>query len=86
MNYFQRETVEFQPVTVTVDGVKTTTGVTFSVTPDGLRPSIFSAPVTLNDEIGVMVQNFAVGAWRVWAKVTGVAETPVIDCGYFMVV
>ena len=82
---FPRETVEFQPVTVTVDGVAVTTGVKFAVVTDGARPTTWTDAVTLSGRIGVMVQGLATGNWRVFAQVTSSPEVPVIDCGAFVV-
>lgn len=82
---YPRETVEFQPVTVAVDGVVVTSGVAFAVVPYGDRPATFVAPTALNGKIGVMVSGMTPGTYRVWAQVTSVPETPVIDCGVFTV-
>ena len=84
-DFFPRETVEFLPVTVTVDGAAVTTGVTFAVVTLGTRPTTFVAPTTLGGKIGVMVGGYAAGYWQVFAKVVSSPETPVIDCGYFSV-
>ena len=81
MSGYPRETVEFQPVTVTIDGTPVTTGVTFAVVPAGTRPITFVTPTTLAGKIGVMITGMTVGNWNVWAKVTSSPETPVIDCG-----
>jgi len=85
LNIFPRETVEFQPVPITVGGVAVTTGVTYSVVAEGTRPTVFVAPTTLGDEIGVMVAGFAPGYWRVFAKIASSPETPVVDAGYFQI-
>lgn len=85
MSFYPRETVEFIPVTVTVDGVEVTTGVTFSVVIDGTRPTVWTAPTTLNGKIGVLVSGLAVGAYHVFAKITSSPETPVVECGRFTV-
>ncbi len=85
VNKFPRETVEFQPVVIRVDGVIVTTGVQFDVTPYGDRPSTWANPTQIDDEIGVMVTGYTAGQYTVWAKVTSAPETPVIDCGYFIV-
>jgi hypothetical protein len=84
-NYYPRETVEFQAVTITVDGEPVTEGVEFCVTPDGERPDTWKAPTTLDAKIGVMVQGLAVGNYRVWAKILSNPEIPVVECGYFRV-
>ena len=91
MSSYPRETVEFQPITVAVDGAPVTTGVAFSVVaedalfPDGTRPGAFTAATTLSGRIGVMVAGLAPGTYRVFAQVTSSPETPVIDCGVFTV-
>lgn len=85
MNVYPRETVEFLPVTVTVDGAPLTTGVEFTVTTDIARPANWAAPTVLEGAIGVMITGLAVGTYRVWAKVTDSPEIPVIECGAFRV-
>lgn len=85
MTTIPRESVEFVPVTVTVDGATVTTGVELAVVQDGERPTVWAAPVTLSGQIGVMTGTYAVGTWRVWARVTSNPEVPVVDCGYFRV-
>jgi hypothetical protein len=85
MNTYPRETVEFQPVAVTVNGTPVTTGVQFAIAAAGARPITWAAPVTLNAQIGVMVENLQPGVWHVWAQITSTPEIPVIDCGAFEV-
>lgn len=87
MNIYPRETREFMAVEVARDGVVQTdpTKIGFSVVPDGDRPDVFSAPVVLDEQTGIMVDGFKPGMWRVWAKVTDISEVPVIDCGLFRV-
>lgn len=87
-NQYPRETVEFQPVTVTVDGVAVTTGVQFAIVnrEAGTRPTTWTAAVALSGEIGVMITGLTPGFWEVYAQITSTPETPVIDCGYIQVV
>jgi len=82
---YPRESVEFQPVTVTVDGAPVTTGVQFCITSHGLRPVTWVAPTTLDGKIGVMVTGFTPGLYDVWAQITSSPEFPVIDCGIISV-
>jgi len=85
-NYYPRETTEFVPVTVTVDGVSVTSGVQFSITNGQTRPTVWMESVTLDDQIGFMLTApLTVGAYRVWAKVTDSPEIPVIECGSYRV-
>lgn len=78
---YPRESVEFQGITVTVNGAVVTTGVMFCIIPDGARPVTWIAPVTLGGAIGVMVTGLVHGTYRIWAQVTSSPEVPVIDCG-----
>ncbi len=93
-NTYQRETDEFQPITVTVktrnpDGTETTniatTGVTFAVVPAGQRPAIFLEPMTLEGKIGVNVVGLGKGSYSVFARIQSTPEIPVIHCGTFRV-
>jgi hypothetical protein len=86
MNRYPRESVEFQPITVTLNGVAVTTGVTVQVVVQGNRPvGAWVTPTTLSGVIGVMVSGQAPGSYTVWAKVTSAPETPVINCGTYVV-
>lgn len=85
MNIYPRESVEFQPVLVTLDGEPITTNVEFSITNMTNRPSTWSAATLLQDQIGVMISGLAVGTYKVWARITDSPEIPVIDCGSFAV-
>jgi len=78
---YPRESVEFQPVTVTVDGTPVTTGVQFCITAHGGRPVTWVAPTTLDGKIGVMVTGLTPGLYDIWAQITSSPEIPVIDCG-----
>ena len=80
-NSIPRESVEFQPITITVDGTPVTTGVTVALVANGTRPSEWVTPTTLNGKIGVMIEGLAPGLYNIWARVTSSPETPVIDCG-----
>jgi hypothetical protein len=81
-NAYPRESVEFQPITITVDGAVVITGVTFAIVNDGGRPSTWTAPTTLGGNIGVMLTGLTPGLYRIYAKVSSSPETPVIDCGF----
>ncbi len=82
---YQRETDEFQPVTVEVDGQPVTTGITFAVVPSGQRPVTFTAPMTLDGKIGVNVVGLTRGTYQVFARIVSAPETPVILCGSFYI-
>lgn len=80
-----RETVEYIPVVVTLNGVVTTTGVSFAIVADGSRPSVWTAATVLSSATYALVSGLTPGVWRVWAKVSAAPETPVIECGYITV-
>ena len=85
---FQRETLEFLPVTVTVNGTAVTANVEFAICDLSERPSTFGSAVTLSGDIGVMVDGTALGpgTFRVFAQINSSPEVPVIDCGSFRVI
>jgi hypothetical protein len=84
-NTYPRETVEWQPITVTktISGVTTeiTTGVTVAITAKGTRPTTWAAPTTLDGKIGVMLTGLTPGLWTIWSRTADSPETPVNDCG-----
>lgn len=82
---YQRESVEFLPVTVTVDGTPVTTGIEFCVTDRNARPVTWVAPYVLGDESGILISDYEVGTYIVWARVTDSPEVVVLVCGQFSV-
>ena len=82
---YPRESVEFAPITITVDGTPVTTGVTVALVANGTRPTTWVTPTTLAGKIGVMLTGLTPGLYNVWAKVTSSPETPVIDCGFISI-
>jgi hypothetical protein len=86
-NIYPRESVEFQPILITVDGVTVTTNIETQITLVSGRPSssAWIPAVTLDGQIGLMIQGLSVGTYEVWARVTDAPEIPVIDCGPFAV-
>jgi len=84
-NIYPRESVEFQPILVTLDGEPVTTDVEFAITNMTNRPSDWAPATVLQDQIGVMIENLSVGTYKVWARITDSPEIPVIDCGSFAV-
>lgn len=82
---FQRETTEFLPITINKDGTPTTTGIQFTITPYGTRPTTWATPTTLGTDIGVMVTALPPGNYIVWARITTTGETPVLQATTFEV-
>lgn len=84
-NVFPRETVEFQGVPITIDGVITTTNIEYCVVTPGTRPVTWVSATTLAGATGFMVSGKSVGTYQVWGRVTSSPEIAVIDCGTFSV-
>ena len=80
-----RETIEFLPITVTVNGANITTGVMFSTVIAPVRPTVWTAAVTVNGTIGIVVSGAAPGLYTVYAKIAGTGETPVMLCGQYLI-
>jgi hypothetical protein len=85
VNAYPRESVEFQPVTVTRDGIAVTTGLSFAIVADGTRPATFTPATILAGKAGVMVSGLSRGTYRIFAQLDASPEVPVIDCGYFYI-
>ena len=86
---FQRETLEFQPINVWVNGSAVTTNVTAAIVELGVRPTTFGTVTTIGTAIGVMVNGTAlggVGTYEVYVKVTDSPEVPVLNAGTFRIV
>lgn len=82
MANYPRETVEFVPVVVTVDGAPVTSGVQICLNDSpATRPTIWVAATVLDGKTGFMVQGRSEGNLYVWAKYTDSPEVPVIYCG-----
>lgn len=84
-NSYPRETVEFQPIVITKDGVPVTTGVVTAIVAHGTRPTTWTAATVLGLEIGVMISGLTPGTYDVYAKITDSPEIPVMDCGSFAI-
>lgn len=85
MNHYPRETKEFQPVAITVDGAAVTAGVELAVVLGDARPTAWTAATSLSGKIGYLIDSMAVGTYTVWARITSSPEVPVINCGSFRI-
>jgi len=77
MRTFPRETSEFLPLTVTLDG-DPVTDYEVALAPYGDRPEAWEMAMDLDDAKGVMIDALAPGYWSVWARVTDNPEVPVM--------
>ena len=79
---YPRESVEWQPINITVDGTPVLTGVQVAVVPAGVRPAAWTTPTTLAGKLGVMLTGLTLGLYDIWVQVNGYApETPVVFAG-----
>lgn len=78
-----RETLEFLPITVTVDGQEVTAGVKVCVVTGRNRPTEWVDPVELDGKIGVLTEGHAPGTYKVYAQITDAPEIPVVLCGSY---
>jgi hypothetical protein len=82
---FPRETIEFLPITVTIDGVAVLTGVSFAKTTGAARPTTWVAAYSLDGKIGILLSGETAGTYHVYAKIVDAPETPVIECGSYII-
>ena len=82
---FQRETDDWLPAPVTIDGVNVISGVSYCITLRGVRPVTFTASVLRTDRIGVKVTGLSVGTYDVYARVSAPPDLPVIKIGMFYI-
>jgi hypothetical protein len=86
VNTYERESVEFQPVTVTVDGTPVTTGVEIAVTTGNQRPTTWAAATVLDDQVGYLIDGLdPERVYTLWARVTDSPEVPVVRAGEFQI-
>jgi hypothetical protein len=81
VNIYDRDSIEFCPVLVDVDGVTPAPGdVEFAIVAYPGRPETadWVAPVVIDDQMGVMVEDLEVGQYEVWVRVSANPETPVL--------
>jgi len=86
-NVYPRESVEFQPVLITLDNTIVTDNVELAVLLPNDRPqdSDWFAATILAGATGFLTGTYAKGTWNVWAQITDSPEIPVINCGAFQV-
>jgi hypothetical protein len=82
---YPRETIEFQPIDITVDG-QPAVAAQYQLTTGSNRPSGAWTNVTsLGGKVGFLISGLAVGRYLCWAKLSSAPETPVILVGAFIV-
>jgi hypothetical protein len=82
---YPRETIEFQPIDITVDG-QPAVAAQYQLTTGDARPSgAWTNVTTLGGKVGFLISGLAVGRYLCWAKLSSAPETPVILVGAFIV-
>lgn len=83
---------EYLPVPVyqkdTTTGTKTlvTSGLEFSVVPNGQNEGTFTPAVTRGNTAGFQVSGLTAGVWRIWARISASGDAVILDCGTIIVV
>lgn len=90
-NTFIQGTLEFQPVSIKLDGVPVFNNVQFSVVliDDTVETEAgtFSAATSLDGKIGVMLTpDMVIGYYKIYAQITDTPEIPIKDCGTVRIV
>lgn len=80
-----RESVEWRPFTVTVNGAVVTTGVETAVTLAAARPTTWTPATVRDGRTLIHVGGFTAGIYRAWARITRSDETAVVDLGYLTI-
>lgn len=86
---YPKETKEFQPFQVELNGVVVTEGVKVAVIRPATRPVAldWDDPVVLTTGgLAVLINALDVGSWNVWAQVTAGDEVVVMLCGDFKII
>lgn len=80
MTTFLKESVEFQHIVVTRDGIPAT-DFEVSIVPFGQRPSEWATAIELDGKYGIMIQNLDPGQYSIYTKIRDDPETPVLLAG-----
>lgn len=84
MNVFLKESIEFQPVAVELDG-SPYTSFEVCIVLDSARPDGWSPAVVIDGQPGIMIQDLAIGLYHIYVKINSVPEVPVIKAGTVIV-
>jgi hypothetical protein len=85
VNTYERETQEFQPVVVTLDGVPLLSNFEVALVPRGWRPTLWASPATIDDKPGIMIQGLNPGVYEIFVRITDMPEIPVVWAGSVVV-
>lgn len=84
MRVYLKESIEFQPIEVELDGTPHNT-FEVCIVPDGERPASWQPSTLLGGKPGVMIEGLALGAYDVYVKVTSTPEVPVMKAGVVVI-
>jgi hypothetical protein len=80
-----RESSEWHPFTVTVDGTPVTTGVETAVTTISARPATWTPATVRDGKTLIRIAGLTPSTYRAWARITRSDETAVVDLGLFSI-
>lgn len=89
---FRATTNEYLPVPIYVTDTSTgtkslvTSGLAFSVVPNGQNEGTFTPAIVRGATAGFQVVGFTAGVWRIWAQITNGSDVVVYDAGTITVV
>lgn len=75
-----RESVEFVPLTVTLDGKPVNQGIELATTQGSARPTVWAPATVLDGKAGLVIDGLPVGEHIVWVRVSSAPEAPVLRC------
>ncbi len=80
MSTYLKESVEFQEIAVTLDGVPET-AFEVCMVPYGQRPATWEPATVVSGKAGIMIQDQEKGEYSIFVRVQGNPETPVLNAG-----
>lgn len=80
-----RETVEYIPITAELNGVVTTTGVSYAIVLEDARPTSWTSATVLNSATYALISGLSEGNYKIFVRVSAAPETPVIEARYLKV-
>lgn len=82
---FERETNEFQPVAIAVDGAPPAGSIDFAIVVHGARPTTWVPAVETDEGTGFWIQSLTAGMYEVYVRVTTLDESMVRMIGHMKI-
>lgn len=84
MKVYLKESVEFQPVIVELDGA-VIEEFDVCIVPYRARPEDWQSPTVLEGQPGIMIQGLEIGTYDIYVRITHNPEIPVIPAGQVVI-